>query len=63
MIGFAEMRPVFVGIMLVVDAGVVLALLIGRHKGWFPPFVGFGMLGLGMIWFLRWSIEHRHDDD
>jgi hypothetical protein len=62
-VGFAAMRPVFVGIMLVVDAGVVLALVIGRHKGWLPPFIGFGIVLVGLIWFMRWSIEHRHDDD
>ena len=62
-VGFAAMRPVFVGIMLVVDAGVVLALGIGRHKGWLPPFVGFGIVLVGLIWFLTWSIEHRHDDE
>jgi hypothetical protein len=62
-IGFAAMRPVFVGIMLVVDAAVVLGLLILRHKGWLPPFIGFGIVLVGLIWFMRWSIEHRHDDD
>ena len=63
MTGWAELRPVMVGLSMVVDAGVVLLLVIGRHKGWFPPFVGFGMVLLGLIWFFAWSVRHRHDDD
>jgi hypothetical protein len=63
MTGWAAIRPVLVGLMLVVDAFVVLVLVIGRHKGWFPPFIGFGMVLLGLIWFMGWSIRHRHDDD
>jgi hypothetical protein len=62
-IGFAALRPVLVGILLVVDAGVVLALGIGRHKGWVAPFVGFGMVLVGLIWLMGWSIRHRHDDE
>jgi hypothetical protein len=61
--GWAAIRPVFVGMLLVVDAGMVLVLVIGRHKGWFPPFVGFGIVLLGLIWLMGWSIRHRHDDD
>ena len=57
------MRPVLVGTLLVVDAGVVLLLGIGRHKGWLPPFIGFGIVLLGLIWFMGWSVRHRHDDD
>jgi hypothetical protein len=63
MIGWSALRPVFVGMMLVADAGVVLALGIGRHKGWLAPFIGFGMVLLGLIWFMGWSVRHRHDDD
>lgn len=62
-IGFAALRPVLVGLLLVVDAGVVLLLGIGRHKGWLPPFIGFGIVLLGLIWMMGWSIRHRHDDD
>jgi hypothetical protein len=62
-IGFAALRPVLVGILLVVDAGVVLLLGIGRHKGWLSPFVGFGILLVGLIWFMGWSLRHRHDDE
>jgi hypothetical protein len=63
MTGWAALRPVFVAMLLVADVGVVLTLAIGRHKGWFPPFVGFGIVLLGLIWFMGWSIRHRHDDD
>ncbi|MBN9623350.1 MAG: hypothetical protein J0H06_10405 [Actinobacteria bacterium] len=62
-IGFAALRPVLVGILLVVDAGIVLVLGIGRHKGWLPPFIGFGIVLVGLIWMMGWSIQHRHDDD
>jgi hypothetical protein len=62
-VGFAAMRPVFVGIMLFVDACVVLILGIGRHKGWLPPFIGFGIVLVGLIWFFKWSVDHRHDDE
>ena len=62
-IGFAALRPVLVGILLVVDAGAVLVLGIGRHKGWLPPFIGFGIVLVGLIWLMGWSIRHRHDDD
>ena len=62
-LGFAALRPVLIGILLVVDAGIVLVLVIGRHKGWLPPFIGFGMVLLGLIWMMGWSIRHRHDDD
>ena len=61
--GFAALRPVLVGILLFFDAGIVLVLGIGRHKGWLPPFIGFGMVLLGLIRFMGWSIRHRHDDD
>jgi len=52
-----------VGCLLVVDAGIVLVLGIGRHKGWLAPFVGFGIVLLGLAWFMAWSMRHRHDDD
>jgi hypothetical protein len=61
-IGFAALRPVLIGVLLVADAGIVLVLGIGRHKGWLPPFIGFGMVLLGLIWMMGWSLRHRHDD-
>jgi hypothetical protein len=63
MLGFSALRPVLVGALLVADAGVVLALGIGRHKGWVAPFVGFGIVLVGLVWFMAWSVRHRHDDD
>jgi hypothetical protein len=62
-LGFAALRPVLVGALLVVDAGVVVLLGIGRHKGWLAPFVGFGIVLVGLVWFMGWSVLHRHDDD
>jgi hypothetical protein len=62
-IGFAALRPVLIGILLVVDAGIVLLLGIGRHKGWLPPFIGFGIVLVGLIWMMGWSVRHRHDDE
>jgi hypothetical protein len=62
-LGFSALRPVLVGALLVVDAGVVLLLGLGRHKGWAAPFVGFGIVLLGLVWFMGWAVRHRHDDD
>ena len=50
MSGLAALRPVLVGLLLVADAGIVLVLGIGRHKGWLPPFIGFGIVLVGLIW-------------
>jgi hypothetical protein len=63
MVGWAAIRPVLVGMSLVADLGIVLVLGIGRHKGWLPPFIGFGMVLVGLIWFMGWSVQHRHDDE
>lgn len=57
------MRPVLVGLLLVVDAFAVGALAISRPAGWFPPFLAFGALLLGLVWFEGWALRHRHDDD
>jgi hypothetical protein len=62
-LGFAALRPVLVGALLVADAGIVLVLGIGQHKGWVAPFVGFGMVLVGLIYFMGWAVLHRHDDD
>jgi hypothetical protein len=62
-LGFSALRPVLVGALLVVDAGVVLLLGLGRHKGWVAPFIGFGIVLLGLVWMMGWAVRHRHDDD
>jgi hypothetical protein len=57
------MRPVLVGFLLVADAFVVGALVVGRPNGWLAPFIAFGSLLIGLVWFELWAIGHRHDDD
>lgn len=61
--GWAAMRPVFVAFLLVVDAFAVVSLAVAHPKGWVPPFIAFGSLLVGLIWFQIWSLRHRHDDD
>ncbi|HKA67242.1 MAG TPA: hypothetical protein VKG03_04990 [Solirubrobacterales bacterium] len=56
------MRPVLVGFLLLADAFVVASLAIAHPGGWFPPFVAFGSLLLGLLWFEAWAVRHRHDD-
>jgi hypothetical protein len=60
--GWSAMRPVLVGFLLVADAVVVAALAVAHPRGWLPPFIAFGALLIGLIWFEGWSILHRHDD-
>jgi hypothetical protein len=57
------MRPVLVAFLLAVDAFAVATLAIARPRGWLPPFIAFGSLLVGLIWFEGWSIRHRRDDD
>ncbi len=57
------MRPVLVGFLLAADAFVVPVLAIARPGGWFPPFLAFGSILVGLIWFEAWAVRHRHDDD
>jgi hypothetical protein len=61
--GWAAMRPVLVAFLLFVDAITVGVLAISHPPGWLPPFLAFGLLLLGLIWFQVWSLRHRHDDD
>jgi len=61
--GWATMRPVLSAFLLAADAFVVASLAIARPGGWLPPFLVFGSLLLGLIWFELWAIRHRHDDD
>jgi hypothetical protein len=57
------MRPVLVAFLLAADAFVVAALAIAHPRGWFPPFIAFGAVLVGLVWFEAWSVRHRHDDD
>jgi hypothetical protein len=57
------MRPVLVGFLVLVDAFAVASLAIAHPHGWFPPFLAFGSLLLGLVWFEGWALRHRHDDD
>jgi hypothetical protein len=61
--GWAAIRPVLVALLLVADAGVVAALGFSQRKGWLPPFIAFGAILVGLVWFEAWSVAHRHDDD
>lgn len=61
--GWAAMRPVLVALLLIVDAIVVAALGFTQRKGWLPPFIAFGAILIGLVWFEAWSLAHRHDDD
>lgn len=61
--GWSEIRPVLVGLLLVADAFAVAALAIVHPRGWLPPFLAFGVVLVGLIWFEVWAIGHRHDDD
>jgi hypothetical protein len=57
------MRPVLAGFLLGADAFVVIALAVTHPHGWLPPFIAFGSLLLGLLWFEAWAVLHRHDDD
>jgi hypothetical protein len=57
------MRPVLVAFLLAADSFVVAALAISRPGGWFPPFLAFGSVLVGLVWFEAWAVRHRHDDD
>ncbi len=61
--GWAAIRPVLSGFLLAADGFVVAALALSRPDGWVPPFVAFGSLLVGLVWFEAWAIRHRHDDD
>jgi hypothetical protein len=60
--GWSEIRPVLVVVLLAADAFVVAALAIARPDGWLPPFVAFGAVLVGLVWFEAWAIGHRRDD-
>jgi hypothetical protein len=56
------MRPVLVGFLLAADVFAVASLAIVHPGGWFPPFLAFGGLLIGRVWFEAWAIRHRRDD-
>jgi hypothetical protein len=60
--GWSAMRPVLVAFLLVADAFAVVSLAVAHPEGWLAPFLGFGLVLLGLVWFLGWSIRHRRDD-
>jgi hypothetical protein len=57
------MRPVLVAFLLVADAFAVASLAIVRPDGWPAPFLAFGSILAGLVWFEIWAIRHRRDDD
>jgi hypothetical protein len=61
--GWSAIRPVLVAFTVVVDAFAVVSLAIARPDEWWAPFTAFGVVLVGMVWFLVWSIRHRRDDD
>jgi hypothetical protein len=60
--GWSAMRPVLVAFLLVTDAFAVVTLAIVRPEGWLAPFLTFGAVLVGLIWFEVWAIGHRRDD-
>ena len=56
------MRPVMVAFLLIADAFAVGSLAIARPAGWFPPFLAFGVVLVGLVWFEVWALRHRRDD-
>jgi hypothetical protein len=60
--GWLAMRPVLVAFLLIADAFAVAMLAIVHPGGWFPPFLAFGTLLIGLVWFEIWAIRHRRDD-
>lgn len=61
--GWSAMRPVMVAFLLVADAFAVVTLAIVRPDGWLAPFLTFGAVLVGLVWFEIWAIGHRRDDD
>ena len=60
--GWSAMRPVLVGFLLVADAFAVVSLAIVRPESWLAPFLAFGAVLVGLVWFEIWAIGHRRDD-
>ena len=60
--GWSALRPVLVAFLLAADAFVVAALAISHPRGWVGPFIAFGAILVGLVWFQIWALRHRHDD-
>ena len=60
--GWSAMRPVLVAFLLVADAFAVVTLAVVHPEGWLPPFIAFGLVLVGLVWFQIWAIRHRRDD-
>ena len=54
--GWAAMRPVLVGFLLVADAFAVASLAIARPGRLAAALLAFGSLLLGLVWFEVWAI-------
>jgi K+ transporter len=61
--GWSAIRPVLVTFLLVADVFAVASLAIVQPEGWLPPFLAFGVVLVGLVWFQGWAIRHRHDDE
>ncbi len=61
--GWAALRPVLIGFLLVADASTVAALAIARPSGFAAPLAAFSIALAGLIGLERWAVAHRHDDD
>ena len=48
--------------LLLADAFVVAALAIARPAGWVGPFIAFGAILVGLVWFQVCAVRHRRDD-
>jgi hypothetical protein len=62
-IGWAAMRPVFVAFLLLMDGFTVGALAFSQKPGWVVPFIAFGVILVGLVWFEGWAVMHRRDDE
>jgi hypothetical protein len=61
--GWSAIRPVLVAFLLAADAFAVVSLAVARPEDWWAPFIAFGTVLVGLVWFQVWTIRHRHDDD
>ena len=60
-LSWAELRPVLIGGLIVVDAFVVVLLAVARPTDWWAPVAAFGSILIGAVILFRWALEHRGD--